>query len=102
MAAEDSLRFHPEVVSDLREAIGWYSEISQDLANDFRQVIDASLGRLVANPELYPHAFDDVRFVRVRTFPYLVLYKNMNEVPFVLGIFHGASDPSKWRQRASS
>ena len=86
----------------MRDAIGWYSNISEDLANDFRQAVDTSFDHIVANPDLYPRTIDDVRFVRMRTFPYLVLYRVINDTPFVLGIFHGASDPSKWRRRAST
>lgn len=32
MTPDELLRFHPDVLSDLREAIGWYSDISADLA----------------------------------------------------------------------
>ncbi|REJ69829.1 MAG: type II toxin-antitoxin system RelE/ParE family toxin [Planctomycetota bacterium] len=101
MTTERLMRFHPDVVSDLREAIRWYGEISAPLANRFRKRVDASFQRIAENPDLYPRAFDSVRFCRLRTFPYLVLYRSINDIPHVLGVFHGASDPTKWRQRAA-
>ena len=102
MAADESLRFHPDVASDIRTAIGWYSDVSADLANRFRVSINSSFDGITDNPVSYPLVFDDVRFLRVRTFPYLVLYRIVNDTPSILGIFHSASDPAKWRQRAST
>ncbi len=99
MAVDQPLRFHVEVASDLREAIGWYGDISPNLANRFRVVVDSSFKAIADSPAVYPLAFDDVRFVRVRTFPYLVFYRVVGDISHVLGVFHGASDPAKWRQR---
>ena len=102
MTPDELLRFHPDVSSDLREAIGWYSDISADLANRFRATVNSSLDNVADNPVLYPVVFDDVRFLRVHRFPYLVQYRVVNDIPYVLGIFHSASNPEKWRRRAST
>ena len=102
MTPDESLRFHPHIESDLREAIGWYSGISADLANRFRAMVNSSLDEIAKNSTLYPTVFDDVRFFRVRAFPYLVQYRVVNDIPYILGVFHSASDPDKWRQRAST
>lgn len=66
MSPDESLRFHPDVTLDLREALGWYSDISEDLANRFRAMVNASLDDVAGNPVLYPVVFDEVRFVRVQ------------------------------------
>lgn len=100
MTNDESLRFHPDVEPDLRDSIGWYTGISSELANRFRAMVNASLDEVAKNPTSYSIVFDDVRLIRVRTFPYLVQYRIVNNVPQVLGIFHSASDPEKWRKRA--
>ena len=102
MTNDESLRFHPKVESDLRDSIGWYAGISAELANRFRGMVNSSLDDVTKHPASYPIVFDDVRIHRVRTFPYLVQYHVVNDIPYVLGIFHSASDPDKWRQRAST
>ncbi len=98
----DNLRFHPLVASDLLEAIGWYEQRSIGLGNRLRAAVDARFDDIRQTPELFPRAFDDVdfRFVRVRRFPYLVLYRVRKDHLHVLGVFHSASDPAKWRRRA--
>lgn len=97
------LRFHPSVVTDLSDAIGWYEDRSVGLGDRFRAGVDARFDDILDTPELFPRAFDDAdfRFVRVRRFPYLVLYRIQDETMLILGVFHSASDPAKWRRRAS-
>ncbi|MCH8221772.1 MAG: type II toxin-antitoxin system RelE/ParE family toxin [Chloroflexi bacterium] len=102
MPMAESLRFHPHVASDLRDAIRWYTNISPELANRFRGSVNSGLDGILKNPVLYPIAFEEVRFVRVRSFPHLILYRLLGNTAYVLGVFHGASDPDKWRQRAES
>ena len=94
------LRFHPLVANDLSDAIRWYDEISADLANRFRTRIDTQLDEITQRPESFPLAFGDVRFARIRRFPYLVIFREFGTIVRVLGLFHTASDPAKWRQRA--
>lgn len=97
----DRLRFHPRVVDDLRAAIGWYEGISVELGKRFRSLVDARFDDLLERPESFPTAFDDVRLARVRRFPYLLLFHESGNAIHVLGVFHAASDPAKWRQRVT-
>jgi plasmid stabilization system protein ParE len=97
----DRLRFHPLVASDLRRAIRWYDDISVELGNRFRDAVDAQFDGIAAHPERFPRAFDDVRFARTLKFPYLVLFREVPGLIRVLGVFHGASDPTKWRLRVT-
>jgi hypothetical protein len=96
------LRFHPDVLIDLRDAIAWYTEISPRLANRFRESVDRSLDQIETDPLMYAILFDDVHVVQTSAFPYLVQYRIRRDNPFVLGIFHGASDSGKWRARAQA
>lgn len=95
----DSLRFHPLVPRDLAAAIGWYEEISPNLANRFRKAVGDAFEKIESQPLIYGIAFDDVRLVRVSRFPYVVQYRMRGETPHILGIFHSASDPKKWQKR---
>jgi plasmid stabilization system protein ParE len=99
----DPLRFHPKVVSDLSGAIAWYEERSAGLGERFKAAVDARFKDILRTPELFPRAFDDVdfRFARTHRFPYLVLYRIRQDIVYVLGVFHSASDPAKWHERAS-
>ena len=43
----DQLRFHPQVPHDLADAIGWYDEISTDLANRLRDAIRDAFAKII-------------------------------------------------------
>ena len=96
------LRYHPLVADDISAAIDWYEERSAGLGERFRSAVDARFDGIVDAPELFPCVFDDLdyRFARIPKFPYLVLYRVRAEFVNVLGVFHSASDPAKWRGRA--
>lgn len=97
----DRLRFHPLLPSDLQEAIHWYDEISIDLGNRFRESVDARFDDVAEHPESFAIAFADVRFARIKRFPYLLLFRVHRDFVHVLGVFHGASEPKEWRERSN-
>jgi hypothetical protein len=77
-------------VADLESALQWYDAKSPEAGNRFRIAVNAALDKIEASPELRPIFFPDlnVRVFRLPRFPYLE------------GVFHAASHPSKWRRRA--
>lgn len=95
-----SVRYHPSVPRDIAEALMWYERVSLDLANRLRRAIASALAEMRCQPLLHGIAFDDVRVIRVRDFPYLVQYQVQGETVRVLGVFHSASNPDKWLKRA--
>ncbi len=98
------LRFHPLVADDISAAIDWYEGRSVGLGERFRSAVDARFDDIVASPEMFPRAFDDAeyRFARISKFPYLVLFRVRPSAVHVVGVFHSAADPKKWRRRAKS
>ena len=96
----DGVRFHPQVPQDLADAVSWYEVVSLELANRFRANVRDAIAKVRSQPLTYGIVFDDVRVVRVARFPFLVQFRVGANVLFVLGVFHTASDPEKWRMRA--
>jgi hypothetical protein len=96
------LRYHPLVADDISAAIDWYEGRSLGLGERFRSAVDARFDDIVDAPEMFPRAFDDsdFQFARIPKFPYLVLFRVRSEIVQVIGLFHSASDPAKWRRRA--
>lgn len=75
----DRLRFHPLVAEDLRVATEWYDGISLNLGNTFRMHVNARFDDIGQRPESFAAAFEDVRFVRIKRFPYLVLFRESED-----------------------
>ena len=97
----DPLRFHRQFVSDLRYATEWYDSVSAELDNRFRLQVDARFDNIATSPDSFAIAFDDIRFARIHRFPYIIIFKRLNNYIHVLGLFHGTSDPAKWQRRSN-
>lgn len=95
----EPLHFHPLVADDLAAAAAWYDEISIELGNRFRRAVDSRLDAVELRPESFGLVDQPLRAARVGKFPYLIVYEHSSIVTEVLGVFHTASDPNKWRGR---
>ena len=95
----ESLRFHPLVADDLSAATAWYDDISVELGNRFRRAVDSRLDAVELRPESFGLVDGSLRVARLGRFPYLIIFEHSATVTEILGVFHSASDPSKWRGR---
>ena len=94
--ADKPRRYHPTFVNDLSTAVDYYDTISTDLGNRFRDAVREKLGLISQSPELYAQIHENLRAVRLNRFPYVVIYRNHQELVAMLGIKHASSDPTTW------
>jgi plasmid stabilization system protein ParE len=93
------LIFDPAVAEDLSQAVRHYEAITIELANRFRKNVDVRLDDIASRPESFSIDVEPIRFAKVERFPYLIFFVIKSKFVSILAIVHGASDPSKWRQR---
>ena len=89
----------PEATGDLDEAYGWYEAQRRGLGEEFLRCVDARVQSILRSPESCPVLRASYRRGLVRRFPYAVAYEYVDGTVTVYGVFHSASDPSKWRHR---
>ena len=89
-------RYHPNFVGDLSSATSYYDGISTELGNRFRRAVRDKLVEISESPESFGKTHKEIRAVRTNRFPYVLLYQNTADMVVVLGIKHGASDPTAW------
>ncbi|QEG35370.1 type II toxin-antitoxin system RelE/ParE family toxin [Bythopirellula goksoeyrii] len=99
----NKIRFHPGMIDDLTQAIGWYDTKSHRLGDRFRVAVKCSLEEIERSPEANSRVFDDedIRYRQIRSFPYLVLFRLHPGIIHIGGLVHSASDPKKWHSRMS-
>jgi plasmid stabilization system protein ParE len=95
----EQLRFHPLVAEDLKAAVGWYDDISPGLGDRFRIAVEQRFDSVAEFPESFGIVFQNARAARISVFPYLLLFEYLMDVVHILGVFHSASNPAKWRGR---
>jgi hypothetical protein len=92
-------RFSPEFVADLVVAIDYYDSISSGTGNRFREKLDDRLNLIMNSPEGFAEIWGNVRAVRVRSYPYVILYQVGRDHVEFLGLVHGAGQRKNWFER---
>jgi plasmid stabilization system protein ParE len=95
------IKFVDAAVADLNGARQWYNELSPALGDSFILHVQVALDHIALHPHLYQTAFDDVRRIPLHRFPYIVLYRILDDVIQVIGVMHGHSDPAMSHSRLS-
>lgn len=94
------LLFHAEVEDDLKDAARWYDGRRAGLGDDFMEIVEETLEKVVSNPYRYAPLERDVRCVRMKRFPYgIFFYVFREQVVVVLAVVHKSRDPEIWRSR---
>lgn len=94
-----AVSFRPEAVEEVLAAHAWYLGRSRRVAARLFREVDVAVERIAADPSSLP-CFDDVhRFLKLRTFPYAMVFRaNEGEVE-VLAFSHLHRRPGYWRGR---
>lgn len=77
----------------------WYERERIGLGRQFTAEIDHLLGRVVANPGLFPVVHRDIRKAVVRRFPYCLYFRVRGGRIVILAVMHAARRPDDWQGR---
>lgn len=92
-------RLTAEAELDLLEAIRWYDERDQELADDLLRRVYKCIASVERSPRLFPIVHRQMRRALVRRFPYQILYEIESEEIIIYAIYHSARDPHVWKIR---
>jgi plasmid stabilization system protein ParE len=90
------LEFHPAVRQDFIQARDYYeSEGGSHLADRFEREFQASLAAIQAGPGRFPYYLGSKVFrrIRLRNFPYLIVYREKRDAVRVTVLKHEKRDP---------
>lgn len=93
---------NPEAEADLVSAKRWYDEKRAGLGTEFVTNVEEPFEKIRLNPELFGKVYREVRAVRIRRFPYLVVYRADGSQVTVIAVYHTRRDPRSWQGRAES
>jgi plasmid stabilization system protein ParE len=101
----EDLRFGPEAAAELEDAALWYESRREGLGLQFLDAVEDAL-RLISE---WPHSGTSVpgvrsdlpvRRVRVRRFPYHIVYLEAGAEMRILAVAHDRRSPGTWRNRS--
>jgi plasmid stabilization system protein ParE len=93
------VRFLPAARMEYLEALNWYEQRSTQIADAFVAEMDRKIQLIAENPQTFQAIVEDVRRVRLRRFPYSLLFRVADDACFVIACFHGRRDPKSWQER---
>ena len=93
--------FHPAAKAELDAAVAYYEGRRPGLGLDLRDEVAAAIGRVQANPHLFPAAAaGKARECPVRRFPYSIFYHESADRIWIAAVAHQKRKPGYWVRRA--
>jgi plasmid stabilization system protein ParE len=93
------VRFHPLVQRDVAEALKYYFQVSDRLADEFNEEVSLIIAQAAANPLRYHLADRGFRRANLRRFPYHILYEIRSNILLVMHVRHNKRHPDYGMQR---
>ena len=94
------IRFRPAAAREFAADFRHYENDYPGRGDRFVAAVDAALREIAEYPGRYPLLQDpDIRSVKVKRFPYRVVYVPVGEDIDVIAVAHAKRRPGYWRQR---
>lgn len=94
------LRVHPDAIQEIFEVEHHYSNISARVVKNFWKEFDRALSRLTLFPDSHPRYYRTTRWVKLRRFPYLFVFKRIDpSYCRIIAFVHERQRPGYWRDR---
>jgi plasmid stabilization system protein ParE len=92
-------RFLTPALLEVEAASQFYETNRPELGREFLDEIDATIQRILANPQAWQALEGEIRRCRLRRFPYGIIYTMLeDESVLVISVMHLHRYPSAWRE----
>jgi toxin ParE1/3/4 len=91
---------HSAAKAELFDAVDWYDDKREGLGKELMEEVQQALQYLEIRPHIGPYlGKGPYRFYRVKRFPYLIYYEELEKSIWVVAIAHERRKPGYWRKR---
>ncbi len=94
-----SLKFHPDAVLELEDALLWYEKISVKVLQKFKEELNIGFEKILMYPNAAQLFYKDFRRYVLRVFPYLIIYSVQEDNIFVVSVFNTSRNPDIIKRR---
>ena len=88
-----------EAEKDLREAADFLEDQSAGLDRRLFADVERTVQRVIDHPHIGPPVGNGARKIRLRDFPYDLIYRIDASSLFIVAVAHHRRDPEQWRDR---
>lgn len=89
-------------VDEVSEALAYYKAIDVNLSKRMVREIDEALNRIQQFPDGWHPLTGGLRQLRLRSFPYVVIYKAQTDTIGIIAFANTHRRPGYWRDRLTS
>ncbi len=93
--------YHPEAMLEASAAFQWYAERSRQAANSFWDELVRARQQVTRFPQMWGTYFHGTRCLKLRRYPYGLVYIERDEKIIGAAVAHLNRKPSYWRNRLS-
>jgi plasmid stabilization system protein ParE len=93
------IEFHRLALEEAQRAFRWYAKRSNQAALRFRDQLRQALVQIQENPKRWPEYLEGTQVVRLRRFPYLIVFRETEREIAVFAVAHGHRRQGYWRRR---
>lgn len=92
--------FHPDAATEHLESVAFYETKRAGLGAFYLGEFEAAMSIICRYPHRNPvEEKPDIRRVRLKSFPYIILYRESNSSVQVLAVAHKRRNPKYWQDR---
>jgi hypothetical protein len=91
--------FHRLAAKEARAAEAWYAQRSSEVAQRFRDSVSDAARRISLGETTHRVGTTRFWYVRVRRFPYRLIYCQSESAALVVAVSHHRRRPGYWRRR---
>jgi plasmid stabilization system protein ParE len=99
MKLSRAVEFHPEAIAEAQAAREWYDARSPLLGKSFLSELDRAVDCIAESPDRWPKFEAGTRRYLMHRFPFMVIYRQHNDVIQVLAVAHARRKPGYWKHR---
>ena len=93
------LRFHPKVSFEVKASYSWYEEQTEGLGEDFLNELESAYEAILELPQTWPPFQKGFRRFLLSQFPFSVVYRENNQVIYIVAVMHNSRRPGYWLRR---
>ena len=88
-----ALEIQQEAVSDIQEAFEWYEIQKAGLGFEFIEEVENALANISEHPKFYTAINRFFRRIKIKRFPYLIIYEIENDLVIINSVPHARKKP---------
>lgn len=94
-----AVRFHPDALLELDEAIAYYETQSPGVGIELRKQVESAVSKIQQHPLRWSPFIHGTRRFILRKFPYSLVYLKMQDHLWLVAVAHHKRRPGYWRER---